>query len=195
MFSRTRLAAPPAAVAVLLMSLAPVAAHEVRQVFGYQIVMGFIDEPVFTNQKSGLELQVTADGAPVDGLEDTMTAEVSFEAETRDLPLSPRFGEPGWYESVFFPTAAGPYTFRLSGEIEGQPIDESFTSRPDGFDEVEDATSGQFPIVFPPLGDIARDARTGADAATTAGIALVLGSAGLVAGLVALGVAVSRRRP
>lgn len=194
MFCRARIAAPLAALAVALISPAPVAAHEVREVSGYQIVIGFIDEPVFTNQKSGLEFQVMRGDAPVEGLEATLNAEVAFDAETRDLPLSPRFGEPGWYESVFFPTAAGPYTFRLSGEIEGQPIDESFTSSSDGFDQVEEAASGQFPIVFPPLGDVARDAQTGAGAATTAGIALVLGGAGLVAGLVALGVAVSRRR-
>jgi hypothetical protein len=194
MFCRARIAAPLAALAVVLISPTPVAAHEVREVSGYQIVIGFIDEPVFTNQKSGLEFQVMRGDDPVEGLDATLNAEVSFDDETRALPLSPRFGEPGWYESVFFPTAAGPYTFRLSGEIEGQPIDESFTSSPDGFDQVEEAASGQFPIVFPPLGDVARDAQIGAGAATTAGIALVVGGAGLVAGLVALGVAVSRRR-
>jgi hypothetical protein len=108
--------------------------------------------------------------------------------------LAPRFGEPGWYQSVFFPTAAGPYTFHVFGEIDGQAIDESFTSGPDTFGEVQDATSGQFPVAFPATGDVVRDAESGAAAATTATIALVVGGAGLLAGLVALGLSLSRRR-
>ena len=79
-------------------------------------------------------------------------------------------------------------------DIDGQEIDESFTSGPDTFGEVQDATSGQFPVAFPATGDIARDAEAGAAAATTATIALVLGAGGLLAGLVALGLTLSRRR-
>ena len=109
-------------------------------------------------------------------------------------PGCPRFGEPGWYQSVFFPTAAGPYTFRIFGEIEGEPFDESFTSGPDTFSEVQDVTGGQFPVQFPATGDVVRDAQAGANAATTSTIALVLGGAGLVAGLVALGITLARRR-
>jgi hypothetical protein len=158
-------------------------------VAGYQFVVGFI-----ANQKSGLELEVTLDGEPVERLEETLDAEVTFRQQTRTLELSPRFGEPGWYQSVFFPTAAGPYTFRIFGEIDGQAIDEAFTSSPDGFNEVQDATTGQFPIVFPATGDVVRDAQAGAAAATTATIALVAGVAGLLAGVVALGVSIGRRR-
>jgi hypothetical protein len=194
MSHRVRLIAPFAAAAILLLLASAVAAHEVREVSGYQLVVGFIDEPVYTNQKSGLEFQVTRNGEPVEGLEETLNAEVTFDGERRELPLTGRFGAPGWYESVFFPTAAGPYTFRISGQIEDQEIDESFTSSPDGFNEVQDATGGQFPVAFPPIGDIARDAQSGAAASSTATIALVLGGAGLITGLVALGIALSRRR-
>ena len=191
---RKRLMALVAALVGLLLLAAPVAAHEVRDVAGYQFVVGFIGEPVFTNQKSGLEFEVTLDGEPVEGLEETLDAEATFGDQTRALELSPRFGAPGWYQSVFFPTAAGPYTFRIFGEIDGQAIDESFTSSADGFNEVEDATTGQFPIVFPATGDVVRDAQAGAGAATTATIALVAGVAGLLASVVALGVTLGRRR-
>lgn len=183
-----------AALGGLLLLAAPVAAHETREVAGYQFVVGFIGEPVFTNQKSGLELEVTSNDQPVEGLEETLEAEVTFGEQTRPLELSARFGAPGWYQSVFFPTAAGPYTFRIFGEIEGQAVDESFTSSPDGFSEVEDATTGQFPVVFPATGDLVRDAQAGAGAATTATIALVAGVIGLIAGLVALGLTVARLR-
>ena len=89
---------------------------------------------------------------PVEGLEETLEAEVTFGSQTRDLEISPRFGEPGAYESVFFPTAAGPYTFRIYGEVEGEAIDESFTSSPDGFGEVKELSGGQFPVQFPSTG-------------------------------------------
>jgi hypothetical protein len=191
---RVRGGALAGAALVLLMLPGVVAAHEVRQVGDYQFVVGMMDEPVFTGQKSGLEFQVTSGEQPVEGLEETLEAEVTFSGETRALPLTARFGEPGWYQSVFFPTAAGPYTFHITGEVEGQAIDESFTAGPDTFGEVQDQTSGQFPVAFPPAGDIVRDAEAGAAASTTATLALVVGGAGLVAGLIALGLAVARRR-
>jgi hypothetical protein len=194
MFTRLGRATVLAAALSLTLGVTSTLAHETRDIGDHTIIVGFIGEPVFTGQKCGLELRVTRGEEPVEGLEETLEAEVVFESERRTLPLSPRFGEPGWYESVFFPTAAGPYTFRIFGEIDGSTIDESFTSSEDGFDEVRESTSGQFPVVLPPEGDVARDARTGAEAATTATIALALGGAGLLAGLVAIGLSLARRR-
>jgi hypothetical protein len=194
MFQRTRRAAVLAAALTMMVGPGAVLAHETRDVGEHTVVVGFADEPVFTGQKSGLEFSVSRGEEPVEGLEETLAATVTFGDRTRDLEISPRFGEPGWYQSVFFPTAAGPYTFRIFGEIEGQPFDESFTSGPDTFNEVQDVTGGQFPVQFPPTGDIARDAEAGANAASTAAIALLLGGSGLVAGLVALGVTLARRR-
>jgi hypothetical protein len=183
------------AVLTMFVSVGVALAHEEREVGEFSIEVGLIDEPVYTGQKSGLEISVSRGEEPVEGLEATLQATVTFGQETRDLPLEPRFGEPGWYESVFFPTAAGPYTFHITGDIEGTAIDETFTSSPDGFSEVQDVTGGQFPVTLPAAGDTARDARDGAAAAGTATIALILGGAGLLAGLVALGLAVARRRP
>lgn len=181
------------AVLTTLISTGVVLAHESRDIDDINMSVGFIDEPVYSGQKSGLELRVTHDGEPVEGLEETLEAEVTFGDQTRELPLSPRFGEPGAYRSVFVPTAAGPYTFRIFGEIDGEAIDESFTSGRDTFAEVQDVVGGQFPVVFPAMGDLARDAEAGAGAATTATIALILGAAGLLAGLVALGLTLARR--
>jgi hypothetical protein len=182
------------AVLTMFVSAGIAIAHEEREVGGYSLEVGFIDEPVYTSQKSGLELSVSQGGEPVEGLEETLQATVTFGDESRDLPLEPRFGEPGWYESVFFPTAAGPYTFRIYGDIGGTAIDESFTSSPEGFSEVQDVAGGQFPVTLPAAGDTARDATAGAAAAGTATLALVVGGAGLLAGLVALGLAMARRR-
>jgi len=144
---------------VLLTAPLAVSAHERRVIADgrYQVVIGFIDEPAFTGEKNGLVLRVSelseatpgageeAEGVPVEGLEETVHAEVVFGDQSMELPLDPAFGEPGAYESVFFPTEAGDYTFRLFGTIGDAEIDESFTSSPEGFDSVQDPEPLQFP--------------------------------------------------
>ncbi|MEA2623295.1 MAG: hypothetical protein QOH61_2205 [Chloroflexota bacterium] len=193
---RTSLRATAALAVALLLFLAsaPVSAHEERTVAGYDFVVGLIDEPVFVGQKSGLEFSVSRAGAPVEGLETTLTAEVRYGGAQKGLPLDARFGQPGWYESVFVPTAAGPYSFHIAGAIEGNAVDETFTSSPDGFSEVQEAQSAQFPVQFPAQAELVDEAAKGAKAADQLTIALVLGAAGLVAGLAALGVALAGRR-
>ena len=182
-------------VAAAVFALAASAvAHEERQVAGYDVEVGLISEPVAVGDRSGLEFRVTKDGQPINALETTITATVAFGTATRALPISARDGDPGWYESVFYPTAAGPYTFHLGGSIEGTAVDESFTSSPTGFDEVHDLRSGQFPVTLPSVTDVAADARKGADAASEAMLALGAGALGMVLGVAALGVALAARR-
>lgn len=182
------------ACSLALAFAAPVDAHDVRQIGDYEFDVGFIGEPVFTGEKSGLELVVTKAGTPVEGLETTLLASVTYGDAQRELPLSARLGRPGAYESVFIPTSAGPYTFHISGTIEGTAIDASFTSSPTGFDEVQELAAGQFPVQFPAPADLAADARRGRDAATQMPLALALGAAGTILGLAALGVALAGRR-
>jgi hypothetical protein len=187
-----------ALIATVLTIVGPgiASAHEERDVAGYSVVVGFIDEPVYAGQKSGLEFFVNQGETPVEGLEQTLKAEVTYGEQTRELPLSARFGEAGAYESVFFPTAAGPYTFHIFGTIADQAVDESFTSSPDGFDEVQDLSGGQFPVQFPPQAEVVAAAQAGRDAANQVTIALVLGAAGVLIGLVGVGLALAgRRRP
>jgi hypothetical protein len=186
-----------AAATLLTFGLASsVLAHEERTVGGYDLEVGFIAEPVYVGERSGLEIHVTKDDKPVEGLETTLKAQVIFGSQQRDLTLSAREEDPGWYESVFIPTAAGKYTFHLTGTIEGQAIGQSFTSSPTGFDEVHEAASGQFPNVLATTTEVAADARKGADAAAQLPLAIGLGAAGAVLGLVALAVSLAgRRRP
>jgi hypothetical protein len=193
MFLRTGRAAVLAAGLAMIAGTGAVLGHESREVGDLTFVVGFLEEPVFSGQKSGLDLRVSRGEIPLEGLEESLQAEVTFDGQSRDLEISPAFGEPGAYRSVFFPTAAGAYTFHIFGEVDGLAIDEEFTSGPDTFGEVQDVTGGQFPVQFPATGDIVRDAEAGAAAATTATIALALGGAGLVAGLVALGLSLARR--
>jgi hypothetical protein len=194
MLTRIGRAAVLGATLTALVGIGAISAHESREVGEHTFTVGFLDEPVYSGQKSGLDLRVARGEEPVEGLEESLEAEVTFDGQTRTLEISPVFNQPGAYESVFFPTAAGPYTFHIFGDVEGTTMDHTFTSGPDTFSEVQDVAGGQFPVQFPATGDIVRDAAAGADAASTATIALVLGAAGLVAGLVALGVALARRR-
>lgn len=174
-------------------------AHERREVADgqYRMVVGFLDEPAFVGLKNGLDLRVEKlgpaeaspaaenpaseqgtpvagspaeeQGTPVEGLADTLKAEVIYGDQTMELELTPAYGEPGVYESVFFPMATGTYTFHIYGEIEGTPIDESFTSSPEGFSEVEPIEPLQFP-------------QSEASLSSTAGVPATLGGLGLVLG-------------
>jgi hypothetical protein len=191
-----RRAAAAAVVAVSLVAVAaPLAlAHEERELGDYAIEVGLIDEPVFVGESSGLELGVTRADQPVLGLESTLKAQVIVGDKSMDLPLSAREEQPGWYQSEFIPTQAGPYTFHITGTIEGQAVDERFTSSPGGFNEVQDTAAGQFPVQFPSQADLVAQAKQGADAAAQLPIAIALGAAGLIAGLLALGVALAVRR-
>jgi hypothetical protein len=173
---------------------APAFAHEERDIHGYAFEVGLIDEPVYVGQKSGLEFFVNRDDQPVNGLEKTLKATVSSGGATRDLPVSARFGTDGAYQSVFIPTAAGKYTFRITGTLpDGSQMDESFTSSPGGFAEVQELASGQFPVQFPSQAQLVANAQKGADASGQTTIALALGAVGVLLGLAALGVAVAGR--
>jgi hypothetical protein len=189
-----RLGAAGLTLFIVASAAVPVLAHEETAFDGYSIEVGFIDEPVYVGDRSGLELIVANNGQPVTGLERTVSAEVIFGDQTRSLPLAPREGEPGAYESIFVPTASGRYTFHLTGSIDGQALDHAWTSSSEGFDEVREATAGQFPNQLPTLAELQAASRKGADASTTANLALGVAIAGLVVGLVATGIALASRR-
>jgi hypothetical protein len=182
------------AILVAVLVAAPAMAHEERDVNGYSMEVGLIDEPVFVGQKSGLEFFVNKDDQPVDGLEKTLQAEVIYGSSKQALPLKATFDQKGAYTSVFIPTAAGKYTFHIFGTLpDGSSMDESFTSSPSGFNEVQEAVSGQFPVQFPTQAELVRQAKAGSDASGQVTIALALGAVGVLLGLAALGVAVAGR--
>ena len=149
-----------ALASTLLLSLpSAVDAHETRTIADgkYVIVVGFMNEPVFAGDKSGLEFWVSevsaatpiaageTEGIPVTGLEETLQAEVIFADQAMELPLEATWDEPGGYGSVFFPMEAGDYTFRIYGTVGDVEIDESFTSGPETFSMVEDPVPLRFP--------------------------------------------------
>jgi hypothetical protein len=59
---------------------------------------------------------------------------------------------------------------------------------------VKAVSDGQFPVIFPSEADLVGDAQAGRSASSQVTIAIVLGAAGLVAGLIGIGLALAARR-
>ena len=188
-------------------------AHEHRAVGNYEFVVGWLNEPALVYQPNGLDLRVTlfpngvpeeeseeaeAQGQPVVGLEETLEAEIiaGGEAETRPLTLEPAFGEDGAYESVLIPTVVGDYTFHVFGEIEGQAIDEEFTSGPETFSSIEPVQPLEFPeeLATPPASSSTSSSDSESSSDDTATILAIIGIVAGVIGIAVGGFALAQRR-
>ena len=68
------------------------AAHGQTEVGDYELEIGFHNEPAYLNQPNGLDLFVTNSktGDPVNGLEETLQAEIIFGSSSQILPLEAR---------------------------------------------------------------------------------------------------------
>ena len=149
-------------------------AHETRTVADdYKFVVGFVIEPAIAGEVNGVLLEVTTGDQPVEGLSDTLQAQIIYGDQTKDVTLTPSFDAPGTYTSTFIPTAPGDYTFRFHGQIDGVDVDETFTSSPEGFDSVAPRSEFEFPAEE---GSASREV---AMPATVGGVLLALGGLGL----------------
>ena len=172
----------------------PVMAHVEIDVGDGQYVMevGFRDEPAYLGQPNALALRVeeyaTGGTEPVNDLAATLAAEVSKDGQAMTLPLVP-VGE-GEYEAAFVPTAAGDYTFRISGAIGEATVNESVTSGPTTFNSVEPLSTIEFPQSLPDpvqLQTAVAEANAAASTARTLGVVgIVAGVLGLILGALAL---------
>lgn len=135
-----------AALAPTLMT--PAFAHQ-RQLYtigdkDYLIVIGSLNEPIFVDDKTGVDLRVlnadpndlmnsSASGAtPVEGLERTLKVELSAGNQKKELPLEPVFRDPGHYSAAFYPTVQTTYNYRIFGTINDTPVNLTFTCTPAG---------------------------------------------------------------
>jgi hypothetical protein len=204
-----------AAATMVLASGTPALAHEIRDVGKYQFTVGFGVEPAYLDQSNSvvLFLKDRATGKPITDLGDTLKVAVEYGSQSKNVALEPGFdpdtgiGTPGQYNAFFWPTAPGKYTFHFTGSISGQKIDESFTSGPDTFSEVEDPSSVEFPNKVPSVGEVSQlvqnqGQRLAAQASSTAddaSSAKTLGVIGIIVGAIGLLMAagalvVARRR-
>ena len=151
------------ATACFLVGVAPAAsAHEGRPAGDGDLHMtvGFGTEPAYAGQPNSVQLILEHGGRPVVDLGNTLDVEVVFGDQSMALPLEPNFavgafGEPGDYRAWFIPTRPGQYEFHFTGTIDGERVDESFTSGPDTFSDVQDPSDVEFPVEDPTTGELA----------------------------------------
>lgn len=129
--------------------------------YGFRV--GFLNEPAYSGLVNGVDLSIcrgtchaNSDGSgqyinPVTEplLYQNITVTVVYGGSQLALPITPVFQHPGKFSATFIPTAAGNYTFRFTGKIGSDKIDESFNSAKDGFDAVQDVQTIQFPNKLP----------------------------------------------
>jgi hypothetical protein len=125
-------------------------AHQ-RQLFtigdkDYLFVVGSVNEPVFVDDKSGVELfaywpnasdpvNSQANGTrPIEGLEKMLKVEISAGDKKKELEFEPAFMDPGHYEAPFFPTIETTYNYTLFGDINGTAFNATWTCSPAGGD-------------------------------------------------------------
>ena len=202
-----------ALIAVTAFGLAPSTAdaHERRQVGPYTLVVGFQGEPAYIEEPNGASLTVSrADGQPVEGLEKTLKVEVTTGGDSRTLELKRVFNRPGAYVAEFIPTKTGSFAFRFFGKIEDLDVNERFESGPNRFDDVKAKKDLEFPLAVPTNGELAAqvqqarpaegpqsaavpsadEVQRALDRANSARTtALVAGGAGIIFGLLGLGLA------
>lgn len=123
-------------------------AHQ-RQLFtigdkDYLFVVGSIGEPLYVDQKSGVELfaywpdpsdpvNSQANGTkPIEGLESMLKVDVSAGDKNRTLDFEPAFMDPGHYEASFFPTVETTYNYTIFGNINGTAFNATWTCSPGG---------------------------------------------------------------
>jgi hypothetical protein len=192
------LASAAAATAVALVTVVPASAHEVRTVGAYEFTVGWLHEPAYADEQNAVQFILKdSKGNPVDNLGDTLKVEVIY--QTQKMPAlsltatwdpDTGLGMHGEYLASLIPTRAGNYTFHFTGAVNGQAIDQSFTSSPTTFDAVKEPAAVEFPAQDPTRGQISQkldriDPRIAAAQATAkndAELARNLAIAGIVLG-------------
>jgi hypothetical protein len=193
-------------VSALVLTAPPASAHETRQVGEYEFVVGWWTEPAFANLPNGPEVTITHQGDPVvEGVD--LSADVTFGEETTTYELEPAFvvgvfGDPGSYNADLVPTRPGTWEYRIYGTVEELDVDETFTSGPDTFSDINDPAEVAFPAADPNNAELSERIQTEADRVATveseaekakddASSARTLGLIGIVVGAVGLVAAVT----
>jgi hypothetical protein len=126
---------------------------------------------------------------PVPDLEDSLKVEVIYGASTKALELRGVYGRPGAYTADVVPTRPGDYRFHVFGEIDGQPIDETFDSADGHFSAVEEIKGIEFPaaasdtagLAEPVAAPSAASSEEGSPSSTAGGSNLGLAALGVAA--------------
>jgi hypothetical protein len=164
---RTAARAGAALVAACLLTIVaalPAFAHEQRQVGAYQFTVGWQHEPTYVGQLNAVQLFLhDAKGNPIDDLGNPPTLQVTVSTggqTSSPLALQSSFdpdtmlGTHGEFDAAIIPTSPGTFRFHFTGTINGQPVDQTFTSSDSTFNNVVEPTSVQFPARQPSAADL-----------------------------------------
>lgn len=169
-------------------------AHEHVHVDPYEFIVGWREEPPFVGVSNGLDLgilrNVTGGGQePVEGVADLLTATLMTGGSSVMKSLEPQFGRPGWYTFEVIPTREGSYSVRIQGTLGTTAVNFEATIQ-----QVTARSTIEFPVTDPTAQDLQME-NAALRSQTT--IAMGIGLAGVVAGLVSIGLAVRamRKRP
>jgi hypothetical protein len=119
---------------VLLISIATqTIGHEARIIGGYRFVVGFRNEPAFSNELNAFDLTITraSDSRPINrSAGDLVDLQVEIQFRNREAfdsrilrralledPLNQVFQTTNRYNSWFKPTVEGTYGFRITGTV------------------------------------------------------------------------------
>lgn len=107
-------------------------AHDSKLVAGerYRMSVGFIEEPIHTGERNGLDLAIRRAGEKetVPDLESGLKAEIiAPDGKTRQqMPIRPRYGHPGRYTFDVVLAQPGVYAVRVWGTLDGEAFDQTF---------------------------------------------------------------------
>lgn len=162
-FVRCTAALATAGVTVLL-AASPAFAHEQRKVGAVQLTVGWQHEPTYVGAQNAVAIFIhDASGAPIDDLGSPPSLQVTVTSGNQTSPpldLTASFdpdtglGTHSEFDASITPTVPGDYTFHFTGTINGQAVDEKFTSGPKTFDTVHDPTAVEFPVKTPTVSDV-----------------------------------------
>jgi hypothetical protein len=208
-----------AACLLIVVAALPAAAHEQRQVGAYQFAVGWQQEPTYVGSLNAVQVFIhDAKGNPVDDLGDPPSLQVTATTggkTSSPLALESSFdpdtglGTHGEFNAPLIPTSPGTYSFHFTGTVNGQQINETFTSSDSTFDNVVEPTPIEFPAQQPSTADLstsisrlgprvdtaAAAASSAHDKASTAAtLSIVAIIVAVVLGVVSLVVALSARR-
>ncbi|MBI3743946.1 MAG: hypothetical protein HY261_06655 [Chloroflexi bacterium] len=184
-----------ALIGAIAASTTSVFAHEQRDVGNYHFVVGWIVEPSFEGEKNGVDLRIThtSDKSAVTGADQTLKVDITYTPSNTAKTFAIRgiFNDAGHYTADIVPVLTGQYSFHFKGTLEGNAIDQTFTSG-DKFGNIEPISDIQFPQVVPQVRELqgvvqsaaaqGQSASDDASSAKTIGvIGIVIGALGLVA--------------
>jgi len=136
-------------VLMLFAAPAPAAAHVNQTVGPYSVFLVLIEEPFFTTNRAGFEFWVHEGDRPVQGLDRTLQAVAANATRKVELAVSP-MNDRGFYDvetdrqgRPFDPGTGGDWTLRLTGTVEGTPVDVTIPTAFPAYPRV--ATGGQPP--------------------------------------------------